>query len=313
MEKPLISVIVPVYKVEKYLRNCVNSIINQSYSNWELILVNDGSPDACPQICDEYAAADTRIKVLHKENGGLSDARNVGLDNIQGEYVSFLDSDDHWHSNYLQILIKACLDNNCQIAQCGFLQGTDTTFPSEDSETRIQLYDNHSIFLSNAAQIIMCSKLYKSSLFTNIRMPVGKINEDDYTTWKLYYAASKIAVVNRRLYYYTANTASIYHTTRRNPSFLFLEAYDERISFFQATGERDLEDFTRGHVCRAMVIAKGNPNITEEQKNLVMKKFAENWSLIKNSPFIPRLWRLVFYAFNILPVMTSKLVNYYKN
>ncbi len=312
MENPLISVIVPVYKVEKFLHNCINSILNQTYSNWELILVNDGSPDNCPQICDEYAAAHERIQVIHKENGGLSDARNVGLDKIQGEYVTFLDSDDFWQPEYLNILLKACIDNDCQVAQCGFLQGTDTIFPTTDVITKIQIYDNHTVFLSNAAKIILCGKLYKSSLFKGVRMPVGKINEDDYTTWKLYYAASRIAVLNRKLYYYTANTSSIFHSARKKPSFVFLEAYEERISFFKSTGERDLEDYSRGHVCRAMVIARGNPNLSNEQKKIVMCTFSENWKLIKNSPYIPNLWKVVFNAFTIFPTQTSTLVNFYK-
>ena len=102
---PLISIIVPVYKVEQYLHNCLNSVLAQSYTNWELILVDDGSPDSCGTICDEYTQKDNRIKVIHKENGGLSSARNAGLGVMTGEFVSFLDSDDFWLSDYLKILM----------------------------------------------------------------------------------------------------------------------------------------------------------------------------------------------------------------
>ena len=101
---PFVTVIIPVYKVEKYLHNCVESVINQSYPHWELILVDDGSPDRCGSICDEYAAKDSRIHVIHKENGGTSSARNAALDVAVGEYVAFLDSDDFWHKDYLKIL-----------------------------------------------------------------------------------------------------------------------------------------------------------------------------------------------------------------
>ena len=102
----MISVIVPIYKVEKYLRRCVDSILNQSYTDFELLLIDDGSPDGCPQICDEYAQQDTRVRVFHKPNGGLSDARNYGLDRMKGEYVSFIDSDDYVGPDYLTVLVE---------------------------------------------------------------------------------------------------------------------------------------------------------------------------------------------------------------
>ena len=104
--KPLISIIIPVYNVEQYLHRCVDSVLNQTYKNLEIILVNDGSPDNCPFICDEYAKKDKRIIVVHKENGGLSSARNAGLEIVQGEYISFIDSDDWIHENYNEILYK---------------------------------------------------------------------------------------------------------------------------------------------------------------------------------------------------------------
>ena len=104
--EPLISVIIPVYKVEKYLNKCVDSVLNQTYKNLEIILVDDGSPDKCPEICDEYAKKDDRIKIIHKQNGGLSDARNVGIEKSTGEYITFIDSDDYVDSNYIEQLYK---------------------------------------------------------------------------------------------------------------------------------------------------------------------------------------------------------------
>ena len=116
LENPLISVIVPVYNVEQYLKTCVDSVLNQSYKNWELILVDDGSPDNCPQICDIYVAKDDRVKVIHKENGGASSARNAALDIATGEYITFLDSDDFWHNDYLSTMIELCMQYNADIA-----------------------------------------------------------------------------------------------------------------------------------------------------------------------------------------------------
>ena len=117
--KPLISVIVPIYKVEKYLAICVDSLLRQSYGNLEVILVDDGSPDECPAICDKYQNKDNRIKVIHKKNGGLSDARNVGLDIAQGEYVAFVDSDDFVDEDYIYKLYNALQQNGTSIAVCG--------------------------------------------------------------------------------------------------------------------------------------------------------------------------------------------------
>ena len=117
--KPLISVIVPIYKVEKYLTICVDSLLRQSYGNLEIILVDDGSPDECPAICDQYQNKDNRIKVIHKKNGGLSDARNAGLDIAQGEYVAFVDSDDFIDEDYICKLYDALQQNRASIAVCG--------------------------------------------------------------------------------------------------------------------------------------------------------------------------------------------------
>ena len=122
MNRPLVSIIVPCYKVEQYLPVCIESVLGQTYDNWELILVDDGSPDRSGEICDQYAAKDKRINVIHKPNGGLSSARNAGLDMMNGEYVTFLDSDDFWHKDYLRVMMKHIDDEKADIVQCGFLQ-----------------------------------------------------------------------------------------------------------------------------------------------------------------------------------------------
>ena len=120
MPQPLVSIIIPIYKVEPYLRCCLDSIVNQTYTNLEIILVDDGSPDGCPKICDEYAAKDNRIVVIHKENGGLSDARNAGLDVYKGDYVYFIDSDDIIPSNCIYALFEILSKENADIASSSF-------------------------------------------------------------------------------------------------------------------------------------------------------------------------------------------------
>ena len=122
----LVSIIVPVYKVEDYLERCIRSIVNQTYKEIEIIIINDGSPDKCPEICDKWAEEDKRIKVIHKKNGGLSDARNAGMQIASGEYIAFVDSDDWISPFYLEYLIKAIVDSKCDIVECDIIRTQET-------------------------------------------------------------------------------------------------------------------------------------------------------------------------------------------
>lgn len=303
-----VSIIVPVYKVEKYIRICIESILNQTYDNWELILVDDGSPDKCGEICDDYAQKDNRIKVIHKPNGGLSSARNVGLDAITGEYVTFLDSDDFWHTDYLKILTKFIIEENADIAQCNFIRGVETSFPVIKKNIKISCHNNHSIFLEEIANIIMCGKIYKASLFEDIRLPIGYINEDDWTTWKLYYKARKIVVTNQQLYYYTINPHSIMGTNRKKTDLRYFDAYKERISFFIKKREKDLEHISRLQFCKSLLLLYSNPRLTKNEAKSVLNKFKENWEIIKKSPYIKVKYKLLFKIFSIYPNF-SKLIS----
>jgi len=309
MENPLITVIIPVYKVEQYLHTCLDSVLNQSYNNWELILVDDGSPDNCPVICDEYAAKDKRIKVIHKKNGGVSSARNIALDNTKGDYVTFLDSDDFWHPEYMGILLGMCLKYDADIAQCNFVRGVGKIFPKCKSSQTVKVFDNHSVFLKGYAKIILCAKLYKSYLFDGVRMPVGKINEDDFTTWKCYYKAKKIVVIDEALYYYTINNQSIMFISAKQPCLGFMEAYEERIDFFKSRGIKDMEDFSRGHLCKALLLTSSNKNLSAEQKNIVHSAFLDNWQKIKWSKNVAFPFRILFLMLRLLPKTTFKLLN----
>lgn len=225
----LISVIVPVYKVEKYLPNCIESVQRQSYVNWELILVDDGSPDNCPQICDDYASHDDRIKVIHKENGRVAKARNAALCVAKGDYITFLDSDDFLHQDALRDSLKVAITHEADIVQFGFIRGADTTFPIIKRGSSISIYDNHTIFTSAKANVIVCAKLFKREIFDGRLIVEDKYFEDDYTTWKWYYAAKKIVVMNDSYYYYTCNNDSTMAGHSKKPNWDYLDAYNERI------------------------------------------------------------------------------------
>lgn len=307
---PSVTVIVPVFKVEQYLRTCVESVKGQSLREWELILVDDGSPDHCGVICDEYAAKDSRIKVIHKKNGGLSSARNAGLDfPPKGEFITFLDSDDFWHPDYLKVLVGLQQSYNADIVQCDFIRGTDTVFPAVAKDVKSTIYDNHEIFLSEKAKIIMCAKLYRTKLFDDIRMPVGLYNEDDWTSWKLYYKAKTIVVTNRALYYYTVNKASIMGQMNKKPDLRYINAYNERIGFFKGTGEKDLEHCSRLQLCKSLLLNYRHKQLSTEERQSVKNKFDKSWKVIRHSPNIRLFYKALFGAFHIMPMITSKLAD----
>ena len=307
-KEPLISIVVPVYNVEQYLDACINSVRNQTYTNWELILVDDGSTDRSSTICDKYVENDSRIRVIHKKNGGLSSARNEGIKLIRGEYVTFLDSDDFLHIECLYCMYNLCIQHSADISQCSFIRGEEASFPKISLNEKIIVYDNHSIFTQQGAKIITCGKLYKAHLLQGIQFPVGKINEDDFTTWKFYYKAKKIVVTNIPLYYYTCNPKSIMATQRKKIRFDFLEAYKERIDFFIQSGEKDLEDMSRMQLCKSLVLTYGIQSVTQENKIMLKNIFIGQWRCLLNSFSVPLKFKLIFHLFAMAPSFTSKLI-----
>ena len=306
----LISVIVPVYKVERYIRNCIESVINQTYSNWELILVDDGSPDKCGEICDEYARKDNRLTVLHTQNAGQSSARNRALDcPPKGEFVTFLDSDDFWHPEYLETLMVLQQEYHADFVQCGFIRGTESVFPQIEESVSIDVLDNHEVFLKEKANVIMWGKLYRTSMFDGIRMPVGLYNEDDWTAWKLYYRAKTIVVTNQSLYYYTINPNSTMGRLGKKPDLRYINAYNERIGFFIGTGEKDLEHCSRLQLCKSLVLTYRNNNLSKDERNRIKKNFDENWIVLKTSPYIRVQYKMLFRMFHLMPFITSYLAS----
>ncbi len=209
---PLISVIVPVYNVEQYIERCVDSILCQTYSNLEIILVDDGSLDKCGEICDRYAKQDSRIRVIHKINGGLSDARNVALDMVTGEYIGFVDSDDWITPDMFEYLYNGIVNGKADISVCNYISAwkykyillhgyyKDIVYTSQ--EALKELFSEH---LENFAW----NKLFKRELWMDVRYPKGKNFEDILTTYKLFERANRIAVLREGKYFYERRDDSI--------------------------------------------------------------------------------------------------------
>ncbi|MGM9536201.1 MAG: glycosyltransferase family 2 protein [Intestinibacter sp.] len=238
-----ISIVVPVYNVEKYLNRCVDSIINQTYKDLEIILVDDGSTDNCHSICDKYAKVDDRIKVIHKENGGLSDARNIGIENSTGKYISFVDSDDYIHYDMVSRLYKNIKSYKANIAICGYIKTyNDIEKFNEIEVNEIKCLNNIEaidlLFDENLGSnfIVSWGKLYDIKLFKNILYPVGKIHEDEFTTYKLLYASEKIVYDSTPLYYYYQREDSIMNIKFNKNRMSIFDAFYEQIEFFYING-----------------------------------------------------------------------------
>lgn len=258
--KPLISVIIPIYKVEKYLPRAIESVITQSYSNLEIILVEDGSPDACGSICDEYAGHDSRIRVIHKENGGLSDARNAGLDQMNGEYVVFLDSDDYIAPYFIEELYRALDETGADVSFCKYAVVKKEDTSEEEKRLRrprrgefprpqeMFVYDRKQLLLNMYDQnhkdatyfIVSWNKLYKASLWENIRFPKGKIHEDEATTYKVFDRASLGTYVTAPMYGYFNAPSSITRDAFSVKRLDWMEALTDRIHFFEEKKEYDI-------------------------------------------------------------------------
>lgn len=233
---PLISVIVPVYNVEKYIHRCVDSILAQTLSNFELILVDDGSPDQCPQICDQYAEQDDRIHVIHQQNKGLSAARNAGIDwvfsNSDSQWITFVDSDDWIHPQMLTFLYESASRNSVSISICGY-QCTDGCDPQVDI-VREKIWTPEEFYVQqNVNATVAWGKLYKKGCFSGLRYPEGKLHEDEFITYQIIFACSKIVVIEAPLYAYFQNPKGIMRSEWNLKRLDGLEARREQIDYFQ--------------------------------------------------------------------------------
>ena len=302
-----VSIIIPVYNVEPYLPRCVESIFAQTYTDWELILVDDGSPDRCPEMCDAYATEDERIKVIHKTNGGLSDARNHGLDVVTGDYILFVDSDDYIHPNMLQTMTRLAKEKDADIVQCGYIRGAGDNFPAIEEKAPYHLFDNKTIFSSTKQQTILCAKFYRRNLWDNLRMPIGKIHEDDFTTWRLYYHSQRIVVIDTPYYYYYKNPQGIMSSEDRRFSPVLIEAYGERITYFEERHEVTLAALSRWRFSMPLMYIYLRGNITREEKHNIQHILHENIKTFVRCRQVPWAHRLVFSLIDLSPRLYRSL------
>lgn len=238
---PLITIVVPIYNVAKYLNKCVDSLLNQTYDNLEIILVNDGSSDNCGNICDFYKKRDFRITVIHKTNGGLSDARNAGIEIAKGTYIAFVDSDDYVKADYIEKLFRGIEEHCAEVAVCSFelISETGKVIGIEEVAKEKICISGRRLLQKvltpyGGRYVIACNKLYKADIFKRLRFKEGKLYEDEYINFRLFWDCKKVALVPDRLYCYLQRQGSI----QRTP--LTLDKIDmkrgvhfERIAFYE--------------------------------------------------------------------------------
>jgi len=260
METELISVIIPIYNVEKYLRECINSVVSQTYRNIEIILVDDGSTDHSPQICDEYQLKDTRIKVIHQKNQGVSVARNIGLNYSRGKYIFWIDSDDYISKECIESLYELLRKENVDMSICNYIQGSDRNYIFKHENSYIETFDSKKgleyIYKNHHYSFIMAAswaKLIKKELYEELKYPVDKIFEDIYMSHHLINKCKKIAYVNQVMYYYYQWPESILGKKFYKEKLDYLDAFEERIYFFDNLGYQELKEKARIQYLHALI------------------------------------------------------------
>ena len=271
-----ISVIVPVYKVEPYLDKCISSIVNQTYKNLEIILVDDGSPDNCPAMCDAWAEKDSRIRVIHKTNGGLSDARNAGMAVATGELMAFVDSDDWIDAHYIEYLYNALRQTNADISACDLREVYDDSVMTAIAEQMPQVEIStpeeaiEDILHNRRFRAVAWNKLYTRKVMTGESFETGRLHEDEFFSYRLYDKAARLAYIDLPLYNYRQRPGSIM-TSFSVRHLDALDAYLERITLLEEKYPR-LRPVDKLNFCIACINLYGDVSTADTEQQRIAKE-----------------------------------------
>ena len=283
-EKALISLIIPVYKVEKYLEKCIQSVINQTYENLQIILVDDGSPDNCGKICDEYAKKDHRIEVIHKSNGGLSDARNKGLEIAKGEYIGFVDSDDYIEADMYEVLYNLLKQYNADVSICNFYTVSQGKISIKNADNGINEYNRieilKEILLDKNIQSYAWNKLYKKELFDEIKYPIRKKYEDIGTTFYLLEKCNKVVVTGKSEYYYINRQDSIVNNVTESTITDYIELIIQRYDYIEEN-IKELSSYNKDYLKRILKTAEKDIKSLNEVGDYTKKKYEELYNKVQ--------------------------------
>ena len=277
---PLVSIIVPVYNVKSYLNRCVDSLLGQSYQNMELLLVDDGSTDGSETLCDEYAAQDARVRVLHKKNGGLSDARNAGMKVATGDLITFVDSDDYISKDFIEILFEAMLENKSDIAIANMKRTSRRDDKNTVIDWKVSSYKNEDALIrmlyGTPFGTSACGKLFKRSLFTGVEFPYGKFSEDLFTIYKTILKSENVTYVGFDGYfYYYRDEGSIVVSGYKEKHLEALDAIDDIAREVKGKTQFDNALSTQ-YINVVYDIAARNPQLSEFQNKRIQSVLKSN-------------------------------------
>lgn len=282
MEKDLISIIIPVYKVEKYLEKCIESVLKQTYTNLQVILVDDGSPDNCGKICDEYAKKDSRIEVIHKVNGGLSDARNVGIAKAKGKYIGFVDSDDYIKEDMYEILINLIKEYDADVSICNLYDVIEGKEYIRNKENGIKEYNRidilKEVLLDKNIQSYAWNKLYKKELFNEIKYPIGKKYEDIGTTFYIFEKCNKVVVTSEPEYYYLKRADSLVNNVTESTVLDYTEIIIQRYLYTQKNIE-ELRKYNNYYLAKTLITAHNDIELLGSISEKMQEKYKELYNL----------------------------------
>lgn len=320
---PEISIIVPVYNVEKYLKRCIDSILNQSFENFELILVDDGSTDNSGKIVDEYEGIDKRIRVIHKENGGQGSARNRGLDIAKGNYIGFVDSDDWIHRDMYKILYENITKYNAEISQINHYPSNNYMKDDYIKEYNVEVVDNVLKEFGNCTSfelllyIFVWNKLYSANIWKEVRFPENKFAEDLRVIYKIYDKSNKIIKIGCKLYYYYMSDNSSTRGKFNIKKLEDIEAWEEMLQFFNDNYPNinisNLKSVFCGRLLRYYFWSNEYKDIQKELK----RKFNANFRYILKNKKLNYKEKAVYISFRISPLLCEKCfktkLNIYKS
>lgn len=303
----LISVVIPVFNVEEYIEDCINSVLAQTYTNLEILIVDDESPDKSIELAKKITKDDSRVRYLVKPNGGLSDARNMGIKEAKGEFITFIDSDDYISPTYIETLHRLLTEQKADISAIALCQDVDGQLRSlVDSRKYLRVFSPKDILLAMyekkdyfvVSLTVAQGKLYKKELFDNILYPVGKKYEDSFTTYKLYKASNKIAYLNEELYYYRIRQGSITNSGFSLSNLDKLEMFEEKLAYLSEYSEviKKVRYAYCIELIRASYYLRNIEDAQERRSDIVERYKHLFWKVFSESDIKQRL-KLVLYRY----------------
>lgn len=313
----MVSVIIPVFNVEKYLGRCLDSVINQTYRNIEIILVNDGSTDKSLDICRQYGTSDSRIKIFEETNQGLSVARNTGIENATGEYLVFVDSDDYIDKNMIKKLYESLVKYNADVAVCDFIDF------SKDEEVKVkrnsgkieEIYEEDFLkylYRYYKTMVVSWNKLYKRKIFTNLRFPEGKLHEDEFILYKWMFQCKKIIYIREKLYFYYQRKEGIMACYSLQNVLDTLEALNKRLVFCKS--RKKMFYFTQIRILHAT--AEAYFKLAEVKNEKILEFIYQEFQNIYNVKNLHRKFsikeKIGFYLLHKNPRIYIHILNFYR-